>query len=190
MSLTRFVKVGNISNLSDARYCSGMGVDLLGFSVVPETPSYITGKQFQEIRGWITGPKIIAELHGIRESDSLDAIIENYRPDFLEITLGELHRVSSVSIPLILSVSGDHISQLKHHPQQDRVAYLLITEFTNSTKIPTGIPALIALSDTVHLADIDDRYKDCGIALSGSPEIRPGIKNYDQLADVLEMLDE
>ena len=41
MSLQTFVKVGEITNLSDARYCAGMGVDLLGFNVVENTPGYV-----------------------------------------------------------------------------------------------------------------------------------------------------
>ena len=32
MPLKTFVKVGNITNLSDARYCAGMGVDMLRIS--------------------------------------------------------------------------------------------------------------------------------------------------------------
>ncbi len=31
MALKTIVKVGNITNLSDARYCAVMGVDMLGF---------------------------------------------------------------------------------------------------------------------------------------------------------------
>jgi phosphoribosylanthranilate isomerase len=34
MPLKTFVKVGCITNLSDARYCAGMGVDMLGFRAV------------------------------------------------------------------------------------------------------------------------------------------------------------
>jgi phosphoribosylanthranilate isomerase len=38
MALKCFVKVGNVTNLSDARYCAGMGVDLLGFPVDAAQP--------------------------------------------------------------------------------------------------------------------------------------------------------
>ncbi|MFT7424854.1 MAG: phosphoribosylanthranilate isomerase, partial [Algoriphagus sp.] len=32
MALRTFVKINGITNLTDARYCSGMYVDLLGFT--------------------------------------------------------------------------------------------------------------------------------------------------------------
>ena len=31
--LKTLIKVSNINNLSDARYCAGMGVEMLGFSM-------------------------------------------------------------------------------------------------------------------------------------------------------------
>jgi phosphoribosylanthranilate isomerase len=81
MPLKTIVKVGNISNLSDARYCAGMGVDMLGFRVIDGLPGYIAPQAFQEIRGWISGPKVVAEIYGIDRSDKIPHIVENYAPD-------------------------------------------------------------------------------------------------------------
>ena len=65
MPLKTFVKVGCITNLSDARYCAGMGVDMLGFRAVESQENYIKPSQFQEIRGWIAGPLVVAEVYGV-----------------------------------------------------------------------------------------------------------------------------
>ncbi|MFM1835376.1 MAG: hypothetical protein RJA04_63, partial [Bacteroidota bacterium] len=48
--LKTLVKVSAITNLSDARYCAGMGVDLLGFPL-----GKISIDQFTEIRNWLAG---------------------------------------------------------------------------------------------------------------------------------------
>src|SRR6187401_3084647 len=104
MALKTIVKVGGITNLSDARYCSGMGVDMLGFRVIEGQDNYISPKQFQEIRGWVTGPQIVAEIYGIEKESDLAEIIAQYRPDYLELGSGELNVLKANALPIILSL--------------------------------------------------------------------------------------
>ena len=52
------VKVGQVTNLSEARYCAGMGVDFLSFPIVSIDP-----KTYQEITGWVAGPKFGIEVN-------------------------------------------------------------------------------------------------------------------------------
>lgn len=66
MSLKTKVKVGNITNLSDARYCAGMGVDWLGFPIESVNP-----KTFAEITSWVTGPQFMIELKAGTVPESL-----------------------------------------------------------------------------------------------------------------------
>jgi phosphoribosylanthranilate isomerase len=187
MSLTRFVKVGNISNLSDARYCAGMGVDMLGFRVIESQSNSMTSKQFQEIRGWVTGPKIVAEVYGINDNNDLTPIIENYRPDLIELGLDELDRIGGPPIPFILSVSSKELDRLKMI--NTKPDYILIRDFTNDLDLMLSSPVIIELTK-MKLEDISPDFADCGIALNGSAEISPGLKSYDELADVLEKLED
>src|SRR6187402_1005196 len=120
MALKTFVKVGSITNLSDARYCAGMGADLLGFRVVEGHESYISPKQFQEIRGWVTGPKVVAEIYGITDAQTLTTILENYRPDFLELGVNEFNLLHTLPLPFILSV--------KEHEQVVGLPHYILTE--------------------------------------------------------------
>ena len=93
MALKTKVKINRITNLTDARYCSGMYVDILGFSFEEGTPNYISPTQFQEITGWLAGidfaaeftdsdaytiEKRLADYPGISwiESTNLDALIQ------------------------------------------------------------------------------------------------------------------
>ena len=76
MSLKLKIKVGNITNLSDARYSAGMGVDWLGFRM-----DNIDPQTFREITGWVTGPRFVIEIH--QPSDLNKAV--DYTPDYLEI---------------------------------------------------------------------------------------------------------
>ena len=188
MSLTRFVKVGNISNLSDARYCAGMGVDMLGFRVIERQNGYMSPKQFQEIRGWISGPKVVAEIYGINDQKEINSILENYRPDFLELSLDELSFIKDTSHPVILCVSIKDLGNVENLLSGYQLSYILITDFKDGVVLPEDVPILIDMT-SIDLEAITEKYAACGIALNGSHEISPGLKTYDQLADVLEQLD-
>src|SRR5688500_2450084 len=89
MPLKTIVKVSHISNLSDARYCAGMGVDMLGFRVIPGIDHYLAPELYQDIRGWISGPKIIAELYGVTHPAQVEDVITTYAPDYFELSYAE-----------------------------------------------------------------------------------------------------
>src|SRR5690349_8085794 len=110
MALTRFVKVGNISNLSDARYCAGMGVDLLGFRTIEGQENFIAPKQFQEVRGWVTGPRVVGEIYGFKNLEQLTHVLESYRPDLFELSLDELNKLDQTPLPLIVRITSFDIS--------------------------------------------------------------------------------
>src|SRR5688572_188745 len=104
MPLKTLVRAGSITNLSDARYCAGMGVDWLGFNVIEGQDQYVSPKEFQDIRGWVSGPKIIAQIYNIPSTDALTAILDNYQPDFLELGMNDLKKFSALPLPFILAV--------------------------------------------------------------------------------------
>ena len=62
MSLKYFVKVGNVNNLSDARYCSAMGVNQLGFKLNDFDNNSSIIDNIKEIIGWINGVDTVAEF--------------------------------------------------------------------------------------------------------------------------------
>lgn len=182
MALKTLVKIGGITNLSDARYCAGMGVDILGFDVIPGRPNYISPETFQQIRGWVTGPLIVAEIAGLQHPKELEQIIENYRPDMLQLGLSELSKISTPPLPYILKLQDD-----------ERISHLAVqAEYIQSTQrqdLPTGASLLLDVNsiDEVKGALTDSSVR--GIALNGGPELKPGLKDYSALADILEFLE-
>jgi phosphoribosylanthranilate isomerase len=185
MPLKTLVKVGSITNLSDARYCAGMGVDLLGFSVIEGQDRYIDAKQFQDIRGWISGPKIVAQIYGLPSADALTAILEQYQPDFLELGINDLKKLTTLPLPFILSVpSVEALQDIAGHTP----AYLLV-DTPGNTPID-NIPVLVSVHSADDASKVIQRSDVSGISLLGGQEIRPGLKTYDELADILEMLEE
>lgn len=189
MALKTLVKVGNISNLSDARYCAGMGVDLLGFAAIEGQPGYMPLKLYQDIRGWVAGPSAVLELYGLKSGDSLSQLLEDYRPDFLEAGIAELELLpDSLQQSIIVRItSADDLSRIQ---KRNGVHYVLINEDSldivqAASKI---FPVILSLRSSSGLSLLDT-LPIKGIALSGSPEIRPGFKDYGDLAEVLEQLE-
>ncbi|HKZ37827.1 MAG TPA: hypothetical protein VJ184_09265 [Chryseolinea sp.] len=180
MPLKTFVKVGSISNLSDARYCAGMGVDMLGFRTIQGEESYITPGHFQEIRGWINGPLVVAEIYGIKNPGELAAILENYKPDYLEMSLKELTLFSTLPLPLLLFVEkGDLIKDLPFKPD-----YLVSRQIFYSP-----FPLLIEIQSKDEVQTLLDSEQVKGFVLHGTVELKPGLKEIELMADVLELLE-
>lgn len=190
MALKVTVKVGNISNLSDARYCAGMGVDLLGFTVVPGKPGYVEPEQFQEMRGWFAGPKVVAEAYG---ADDLNNIISQYQPDLVELSVEDLMVLNPSAMKLIVATSATGFNRHKRIIDQykSEIAYLLVPDTATNDelrKLASGFQVLVDNpgENTQQLIELPN----VGFALKGSAETRPGYKNYDELAQVLEFLEE
>lgn len=181
MPLKTVVKVGNISNLSDARYCSGMGVDMLGFRVLEGQQGYISPKLFQEIRGWVSGPKIVAEIYGLSSADQLATIAENYAPDYFELSSAEFETFRE-HLPLPCIVNGKVV-------KDEKIIYQILDEAEFSTA-DGDTKLLVKPASADNVLSLIKSSNVTGVALNGTPELRPGFKDYSDLADVLEKLDE
>lgn len=189
MALKTFVKVNNITNLSDARYCAGMGVDQLGFCIDPTNENYISNETLNEITGWISGIDIVSEMNGIVQNSTtelvetntlnLDDLIDKKIILRLPIDEAESQIDKLVSIPNLeyVMVAGDN--------NLDTSVLKRIEDLAN--KIP------VVLGFGINKENINSVIKNTnikGIALSGSNEIRPGFKDYDELGDILEAIEE
>ena len=183
MALKVTVKVGNIVNLSDARYCAGMGVDLLGF------PSTLTLDMYRDIRGWVTGPRVVLEL--APEETDVPKLLESFIPDLILVTPVQAALVPS-SVPVIFSGTAQEVGSLPDHDLK-RAAYFQLSNGSIS-----DLPVVRTLTDMAPVlvewpgATVWDRlqqFPNCGLALQGSAEEKPGLTDFDYLSEILETLE-
>ena len=187
MALKTLVKVGGITNLSDARYCAGMGVDFLGFRVVDGFSNSVSAKTYQEIRGWVTGPQIVAEIYGIRAAEDLKEVVENFRPDIFELGLIEYEAIGShLEIPFILAVADNE--ELPH--LATKPAYILAQDGPTLSRFIPDYELLLGVKTREEAERCLNHTGVSGLALEGGHEVRPGLKSYDELADILELLEQ
>lgn len=190
MSLSTTVKVSHISNLSDARYCSGMGVEMLGFRVIPGADHYMPPHVFQDIRGWLAGPRIVAELRGVTSEDQIRDAVQTYAPDYFELTADAYKRFKhALQLPCIIHFSDvREIASLQAEPN---FSHALVDANIGCDDIASlTVPVLIAVSS---LREMREKLSgECfkGIVLEGPQEQRPGVTNYEQLGTILEALED
>ena len=210
MSLKTIVKVSGVTNLSDARYCAGMGVVMLGFSMDADSPNYVEPAKFTEIRGWLAGVQIVGETTAT-DPDVIESLLEAYQPDALQIDepallpyLGTFNS-SSGELSLILRVDLTHITldQLDTLFQTSVAgADFVLLESHSSVHIDDELKTLLQQLAKRHpillgtgisakrVHDLLDSLPIQGIALNGSHEEQPGNKEFGELMDVLEAIEE
>jgi phosphoribosylanthranilate isomerase len=194
MPLKTFVKINCVNNLSDARYCAGMNVNLLGFDLDSGSDNYINPETFNAITGWTSGVQFVGEFSN-NDQETIDSAINQYAVDYIEsndiqvllalqtdkkkilnITIEDLSGIEPMSEIEYLIVSGPEIlteSQIS-----------IIKNQSNNFKILLGCGVSVDSIDSLLLSTGAH-----GIALTAGDEIRPGYKDYDELADILEALE-
>ncbi len=210
MALKTLVKISNVTNLSDARYCAGMGVDMLGFSMDADSPDYVDPKKFGEIRAWVAGVQIVGETT-TTDPEIIEQLLETYQPDFLQVDEAALlpylstFGKSPASLRLILRVDIAHLTlgQLDTllqtsvanadyvllesngplHMDDDLKTFLQRQAARYPILLGTGISA-----ENVH--ELLTALSVRGIALSGGLEEQPGNKEFGELMDILEAIEE
>ncbi|MEM7107093.1 MAG: phosphoribosylanthranilate isomerase [Bacteroidota bacterium] len=193
MALKTFVKISGVNNLSDARYCAGMGVDFMGFDLEPESENYTDPEKFKEISDWISGVDFVGEfgyssIERVIKSLStynLAAVQSNYY-DLLDDVQGA---------QTILKVSIEDLANLPFNLNAD---FLLIQStttlsLTQRQNVKERVGRTKVLLDCNVKADTVEGLLEStgahGISLTAGDEIRPGYKDYDELADILEALE-
>lgn len=203
MALQTFVKINHITNLTDARYCSGMMVNLLGFSLHPTDPNYIHPDRFKEISGWVSGVDFVGEFTGNLDMDILDVL-----KDYPEINWVEHDRFEDIEKLIDKGLSliyRGNLPELIHlEPEvSDLISKLGIIlhvipesdELTDSEKesISTlSSKCKVILGGAINSENVLELIQDLnlyGISLNGENEIKTGLRDFDQMAEVLEKLE-
>lgn len=195
MALKTFVKISGINNLSDARYCSGMEVNQLGFSIEPNNPNYTDPEKFKEIKGWLSGVAYVGELDANSSINSIQ-IKDQYDLDAIQVaTPAQVAAVSELGLPVILKTDVAMITEPLLNSLKDRVDYFLLESAyagqisPDIQELAANYPIVVAYgfdADTV-LGLTNSPLK--GIALQGGNEISPGLRDFDEMMDILEALE-
>ncbi|MEM7549844.1 MAG: N-(5'-phosphoribosyl)anthranilate isomerase [Bacteroidota bacterium] len=197
MSLKTRVKVSSVTNLSDARYCAGMGVDLIGFNVDPEHPDYVDPIKFSEITSWLSGVDFAIEYFG-KDWSLLEDIAVEYETNIIEIKEPDLLKHPIDEIKYILNFDNNSLNgySLEGYLEKYKSNYYLYSEeedlshFNQVLQLSDRHKIIVGSGINVdNLDDVLENQKVFAIGLKGEEEEEPGFKDYDELADMLEKLE-
>ena len=191
------VKVSNLNNLSDARYCAGMGVEMLGFSM-----DELDFDKFKEMRGWLAGVQIVGETDA-KDIATIISLVEKYQPDFLQISNWEdVLEIQRIGKPIILKV--DFATANLPALFQTTKGFVEYFVLENSDKFgvvdDTTLSQLDAWSfqypillgfgiEESNASELLEQTQLTGFALKGGNEIRPGFGGSEELMNILEILE-
>jgi phosphoribosylanthranilate isomerase len=188
--------IRGINNLSDARYCAGMGADKLTFVLDPALPGALDTKTVKELAGWIAGVELIGEfdqlsaheINAIAAECSLDAVLLRSSR-----TANEL---AEIAPPVYLELDAEAAASA--HSLPNSLAGLIIE--LPETVTPEALAELseIGASRPLWLGPglNPDRAHAwatglnlAGLVFPSGDEVKPGLRDFDQLEAVFEALE-
>ena len=199
MSLKYFVHVSSISNLSDARYCSGMMVDSLGYNLDENSNNILSIDSVKEISQWVNGVKFIAEFYNsseehinkILENEIFDAIQLNIENKIKNINFNDDKVLIRISNPNEINKNTNKILDENFPKTETLIIDNLSSESINNLSyLDRKYMLIINPYEDISSLISKLEHKNFGLLLKGSNEIRPGLKDYDSLSGFLESIDD
>ncbi|MBK0402885.1 hypothetical protein I5M27_07795 [Adhaeribacter sp. BT258] len=206
MALKTTVLVNGINNLSDARYCAGMGADLMGFNLDASHADHITEAAFKEITGWVSGIQLVGEF----DEASVTEINEkafNLNLDFIQLNktylIDEIRKIEKPVIQKVFinkdTIETELVEMLELYHSDVNGFLIYSTDFTTIDDTNCRLLRDIAnrykviIGFGVEKSNLDyilEEINPFGIGMQGSDEIRPGLKTFDELEEIFEALEE
>ncbi len=207
------IKVSSVSNLTDARYFAAKEVTWLGFCLEHGAPKYIAPTSMLAMREWVGGVLSIGEF-GMASGDDLMDTALNYRLDAIQVgmftpleTLESLQGQITIFREVVVQPDSTATSL---RAEIQRAAHLVdntILSFLPGriswSQLQTGNPVTVedlqALChefqifldlpwDTATLDAVLRWVKPNGIVLHGGDEEKTGVKSFDELDELFELL--
>jgi phosphoribosylanthranilate isomerase len=203
MALRTFVKINSITNLTDARYGAGMNVNLLGFNLDLNSEKYISPSVFKEISGWLSGVDFVGEF----THDCMPRLLEilNEYPTITWIEYDRIEELKSLvgkGYSLIYKMNLEEVREIEPEVAKElnRLEIIVHAVSKEDTLSEDDLEVLkkltekckVVLGTGINVQSVEyllDKTGIYGISLSGSDEIKPGLKDMDELAEILEKLE-
>ncbi|MEY2793852.1 MAG: hypothetical protein RJA76_1844 [Bacteroidota bacterium] len=189
------VKVTGITNLSDARYCAGMGVEMLGFPF----PDLEVAK-FNEIKSWLAGVSIVGEFAS-KNIEEIKQLVKEYQPDKIQVTEKiDLIALQELGLPILqkIDISTSNLpNAFALNAPAVETFVLECTDMADYEGLKSSIEIWAAQYPIILSFDISeddlidwvDNSSIKGIEVQSGVEDRPGFRDFSDLMSILEQLE-
>ncbi|WP_156175892.1 beta/alpha barrel domain-containing protein [Hymenobacter terrenus] len=188
--------IRGINNLSDARYCAGMGADKLTFVLDPTLPGHLDTKTVKELASWIAGVELIGEfgqlsayeINALSTECALDAVLLRHPRTNEEL--------AEIAPPVYIEIAAESLAAVQFLP--DSVAGLVIelpetiAAETTAALVPIASSRPLWLGPGLHpqrARELASQLHLAGLSFPAGDEVKPGLRDFDQLEAVFEALE-
>ena len=173
-----------ITHLTDARYFAALEVDYLTYDL-GDGPGAIDELSYKAITEWVEGPKVLIENPPHRNFDAevnyvFDYPLEVEEPDFVQLDFLQFKEQAMTQHP-----KGNYIIMLEEKEYPGAGLLKALTKYE-------GIAKFFFQSEdypTTFIQFLIEQFPLTGIVLKGSAEDKPGFKSYEDLDDLIELLE-
>ena len=177
-----------------------MGVDILGFSIYSKREDTISPESFQEITEWIAGVDFAGEFHGASIEDVKQAL-KTYPISYIEISdssLVESINLLGKSIIFVVNIKteNDLRSLRSKFSYLDELVSIVTIRCENQEFYKTLDEQISYYNGNLRLLKgynvntKEDLTLYPGLELQATLEEKPGFKDYGELMDVLEVIED
>ena len=164
----------NITNLTDARYFAAWGVDYLSFNTIPDSPYFSSQEKIKEIKEWVEGPQCLIEANALEFDDLADGFI-----------LSNIYSSLPIVKETFFRITFDDL--VKGLPDGKYIVKLTMDQTDRLNELDTSHLGLyVDISNIeVNALPILSNY---GLVLQGGEEEKVGVKSFDELDDIFDLL--
>jgi len=202
------LKASSITNLSDARYFSSYGINMIGFCFDPQSANFMNPFKVKEISGWIEGPKIVGEFKNL-SVEAINETIISQNLYYAQINLADIspEHATINSVPLIVEIA------VVVETNFNEVAIQLEKIFRNGDLVLLNLTALSPLNENTlndfvknicrryptlldynfsskNISSMVQQFNPAGICLHGSHEEKIGTKSFEALDALMSAIQE
>lgn len=206
MALRTSVIVNGINNLSDARYCAGMGVDMIGFNLKLDDPQRVQPETLKEIAGWVSGVQLVGEFERAKP-EIINEMAEEFKLNYIQLDtpylIDEIEEINRPVIQKIFinkdTVDSELLEMMELYNSVVDSFIIYSDDFSSVDETNTKFLKQLAKQFKVYIGfgldknNINEtlqQIKPSGIGLQGGHEIKPGLKDFDELQEIFEEIEE
>jgi len=204
------IKASQIGNLTDARYFAAWGVEWMGFSLDPSLGEVLPINQIKEIKNWVEGPKMVGEF-GIQSTEEILAITEFLNLDIIQLNefaileqakdlvqhnlIKEFVISGTIEISKLQNRIDEFQNDVKHFLLNFRKSNLSWDRLSSNEKNQLNELSQshsIILSMNINPTDLNlmiENYSFEGLEVLGGVEEKVGLKSFDELDELFELIE-
>jgi phosphoribosylanthranilate isomerase len=189
----------HITNLTDARYFAAKEVAYLAFNLQEGTAGYLDPIYMQAMREWVQGPAITGEFGPGTSEQTINAAVQFYGLEAVVVPAGIRYMQVDAPEVLVKVRLTDPADPFPVGLSEEGIAAFVV-ELANADHAwsdyvevlkKSGRPCFVQYagsSDELH-ALLESDAPIYGLALIGGEEEAVGVKSFDELEDIFDVLE-